>query len=92
MTTMSPNMTTPSSNMTTMSPNTTMLPSNMTTLEPTTTTITTVSKFNAGSFGGGIAVGIGATIVIVAVVYFLKRRVALNSWKYEIWLTEEDEI
>jgi hypothetical protein len=37
-------------------------------------TTTTKSKFNGGSFGGGIAVGIVVIIVIVAVVYFLKCR------------------
>jgi uncharacterized ion transporter superfamily protein YfcC len=81
-------MTTISPNMTTINPNVTMEPMNMTTSEvistmstpntkPTTlkpTTTTATSKFNGVSFGEGIALGMATTIVIFAVVYFLKYR------------------
>lgn len=90
MTTESYNMTTESYNMTTESFNMTTVPSNMTTvtsMEPTNepqpiTPSPSGSKFSVGTFVGGIAVGVVLVLVIMAGIYYVRKR--NQQQKYQI--------
>lgn len=90
MTTESYNMTTESYNMTTESFNITTLPSNITTVtstEPTNephpiTPSPSGSKFSVGTFVGGIAVGVVLVLVIMAGIYYVRKR--NQQQKYQI--------
>lgn len=69
-----PNVTMPTGGMSTHgSMTTTNKPTPKPTTQPTPTT-TKKSKFQGGTFVGGIALGVGLTLIIAGIIYYVKRR------------------